>query len=52
MPQTCVVNLDTIATVPRSVLHSRITRLTPARLSQVNRAVHFALGLPVPCTIT
>lgn len=51
MPRPCVVNLDNIATIPRSVLRSRITRLSPSRMTQVNRAAHLALGLPLPCGI-
>ncbi|MDA8266436.1 MAG: type II toxin-antitoxin system PemK/MazF family toxin [Actinomycetota bacterium] len=52
MPRRCVVNLDSIATVPRTVLRSRITMLSPARMAEVNRATHLALGLPLPCAIT
>ncbi len=51
MPQPCVVNLDNIATVPRSILRSRLTRLSPSRMDQVSRATHLALGLPLPCPI-
>ncbi|MHB1526210.1 MAG: type II toxin-antitoxin system PemK/MazF family toxin [Candidatus Dormibacteria bacterium] len=51
MPQPCVVNLDSIATVPRRILRSRITRLSPLRMTQVSRATHLALGLPLPCGI-
>lgn len=51
MPRPCVVNLDNIATVPRSILRSRIIRLSPSRMAQVSRAIHLALGLPLPCPI-
>lgn len=51
MPRACVVNLDNIATVPRSILQSRITMLSPLRMNEVSRAAHLALGLPLPCTI-
>ncbi|HVW31528.1 MAG TPA: type II toxin-antitoxin system PemK/MazF family toxin [Acidimicrobiia bacterium] len=51
MPRACVVNLDNLATVPRSILRSRITTLSPARMAEVSRAVHLALGLPLPCTM-
>jgi mRNA interferase MazF len=51
MPRPCVVNLDNIATIPRSLLRSRITRLNPSLMSQVSRASHLALGLPLPCAI-
>lgn len=46
----CVVNCDAIATIRRSVLVSRITQLGPARMRQVERAVHRALGMRLPCT--
>lgn len=52
MPRPCVVNLDNIATVPRDILHSRITRLSTVRMTQVDRAVHLALGAPLPCMIS
>jgi mRNA interferase MazF len=52
MPRSCVVNLDNIATVPRSVLRSRITRLSPSRMIEVSRATHLALGLSLPCAVT
>lgn len=50
MPRPCVVNLDNLATVPRSILRSRITRLASSRMAQVNRAAHLALGFPLPCS--
>jgi len=52
MPRPCVVNLDNIATVPRSILRARITRLSPSRMTQVSQAAHLALGLPLPCTVS
>jgi mRNA interferase MazF len=45
MPQDCVANLDTITTIPKSCLHSRLTILSPRKLEQVEAAIHFALGL-------
>lgn len=50
MPRPCVVNLDNLATVPRNILRSRITRLSPLRMDEVSRAAHLALGFPLPCT--
>ncbi len=52
MARRCVVNMDNIATVPRSILRSRITRLSPSRMDQVSRAAHIALGFPPPCEVT
>lgn len=43
--QDCVANLDTITTIPKSCLHSRLTILSPRKLEQVEAAIHFALGL-------
>lgn len=51
LPRPCVVNLDNIATVPRHILRSRITRLNSARMMEVSRATHLALGLPLPCRV-
>jgi mRNA interferase MazF len=52
MSQECVVNLDSVATVRRSILSSRITTLPPARMVEVERAIHLALGIPLPCRTT
>ena len=49
MPRPCVVNLDSLATIRRSMLSSRITTLGPARMQDVERAIHLALGMPLPC---
>jgi mRNA interferase MazF len=51
MPDPCVVNLDNLATVPRSILRSRITRLSSRRMAEVSLAAHLALGFPLPCTV-
>ena len=45
LPKACVVNLDSILTIPKSFLESRITRLSPKKLEEVHRAVKFALDL-------
>jgi mRNA interferase MazF len=49
MPRPCVVNLDSLATIRRSMLSSRIATLGPARMQDVERAIHLALGVPLPC---
>jgi mRNA interferase MazF len=51
MPRACVVNLDSLATVPRSVLTRRITTLGPERMREVDRALHLALGIRLPCSM-
>jgi len=45
MPQDCVANLDTITTIPKDCLQSRLTVLSTKRLKEVGAAIHFALGL-------
>ena len=45
LPQECVVNLDTITTVPKDCLSSRLAILSPKKLRKVEAAIHFALGL-------
>ena len=42
----CVVNLDDIATIPRSLLSERITLLNADRMRAVAGAITFALDLP------
>jgi mRNA interferase MazF len=41
----CVANMDNLQTVPKSRVGSLITSLSTARMTDVNRAVAFALGL-------
>ena len=45
VPQECVVNLDTITTVPKDCLRSRLTTLSPKKLTEIEAAIRFALGL-------
>jgi len=45
LPKVCVVNLDTIATVPKRVLSRRIAALSPQKLLAVEEALRFALAL-------
>lgn len=47
----CVVNLDVIATIPRSDLERRVVTLGEARMMEVDRAVHLALGMRLPCEV-
>ena len=46
VPAQCVVNLDDIATIPRSLLSERITLLNADRMRAVAGAITFALDLP------
>jgi mRNA interferase MazF len=45
LPKTCVVNLDTITTIPRRTLTQPIGPLPPEKLAAVEQALAFALGL-------
>lgn len=45
LPRTCVVNLDTITTIPKSSLHDRLTTLSLDRMTEVEEALRFALGM-------
>ena len=45
LPKVCVVNLDTIATIPRDRLDERIAELQPEKMQAVDRAIQFALGI-------
>ena len=45
LPRPCVVNLDTITTIPRRTLTATIGPLPPDKLTAVERSLMFALGL-------
>jgi mRNA interferase MazF len=45
MPTRCVVNLDDITTLPKSLIKQRIVMLTPERIHQIDEAIRFALEL-------
>ena len=45
LPKACVVNLDTITTIPRRTLTQPIGPLSPDKLAAVERALIFALAL-------
>lgn len=45
LPKACVVNLDTITTIPRRTLTRPIGPLPAEKLAAVERALVFALGL-------
>ena len=45
LPKPCVVNLDTITTIAKRILHERLVPLSPEKLKAVEAALHFALGL-------
>ena len=45
VPHECVANLDTITTIPKDCLRSRITTLNPQKLKEVEAAIHFVFGI-------
>ncbi len=45
MPQECVANLDTIITIPKDCLQTRLAILSAKKLKEVEAAVRFAMGL-------
>jgi mRNA interferase MazF len=45
MPEKCVVNLDDIMTIPKSLLSERITTLHRNKMALVARAISFVLEL-------
>ena len=51
MPRACAANLDIMATVRRRTLMERITQLSDERMVEVDRAIHLALGIPLPCEL-
>lgn len=51
LPRACVVNCDVLTTVLRSTVKERVTLLGEAKMRQIERAIHLALGIKLPCTI-
>ena len=45
LPRRCVVNLDTLTTVPKTTLTGRLASLPPGKMAAVDRALRFALAL-------
>lgn len=43
----CAVNLDNIQTIPKEQIGPLLTTLSPLRMEEVERAIAFALGLPL-----
>ncbi|MBV8084424.1 MAG: type II toxin-antitoxin system PemK/MazF family toxin [Chloroflexi bacterium] len=51
LSRPCVVNLDSLANVFRTELIGRVTHLGEAKMLAVERAVHRALGMILPCRV-
>lgn len=45
MPKACAVNLDTITTIPKAAIKTRIAHLSEAKRWALDSAIRFALGL-------
>jgi mRNA interferase MazF len=45
MQHECVANLDTITTIPKDCLQTRLAILSAKKLKEVEAAIHFTLGL-------
>lgn len=45
LAQACVVNLDTITTIRKSILTERICTLRSEKIEAINEAIKFALAL-------
>lgn len=45
LPRPCVANLDTITTIPKVALTRQVSVLSAEKLSAMDRALRFALGL-------
>ena len=46
VPSRCVVNLDDIATIPKTLIKRRIAVLSVEKMQEVEAAIRFALDLP------
>jgi mRNA interferase MazF len=45
LPSRCVVNLDDIATIPKTLIRRRIAVLSAEKMQEVEAAIRFALDL-------
>ena len=45
LPKPCVINLDTVVTIAKSHLKTRVTSLSADKIRQAERALRFALAL-------
>ena len=45
LPTECVVNLDDIMTIPKTLLESRMTLLSGEKTAEIELAIRFALDL-------
>ena len=45
LSKKCVANLDSIITIPKNILETHITTLSPEKIGKINEAIKFALDL-------
>jgi len=45
LPRECVANLDTVTTTPKDALRERLAVLSRSKMTAVDAALRFALGL-------
>ncbi|UCD08944.1 MAG: type II toxin-antitoxin system PemK/MazF family toxin [Dehalococcoidales bacterium] len=45
LPKPCVINLDTVTTITKSILSDRLTALSVKKIKAVETALRFALGM-------
>lgn len=50
LPQTCVVNTDNVATIPKARLESKIASLSALKRAELDEALRFSLGLDTSMT--
>jgi mRNA interferase MazF len=48
LPRRCVANTDNIVTIPKVWLESRVASLRAEKISALDAALRFALGLGLP----
>jgi mRNA interferase MazF len=45
LPKLCAVNCDSLLTIPKACLESRIARLSERKIEEIHKAVRFALDI-------
>lgn len=45
LPRPCAVNCDSLLTIPKAYLESRIARLSEPKMEEIHKAIRFALDM-------
>lgn len=45
LPKPCAVNCDSLLTIPKAYLESRITRLSEQKIEEIHKAIRFSLDM-------